>query len=117
MESSDDGFSDGGAAIHCALPEFSYECESRVFLPGADGSVEKYVSRRNAPRLDFQITKIPCENELSQAERSSNPPLTTTGVRAQHAVPFAESASARLAIELEGEGLPSPFPRAIGPAG
>ena len=53
MESSDGGSSDGGAATHCAPPECSYEYESRVFLPGAGGWVDKYVSRRNAPRLDF----------------------------------------------------------------
>jgi hypothetical protein len=53
MESSDDDSSDGGAAVHCVPPEFAYECESRAFLPGAGGSVDKYVSRRNAPRLDF----------------------------------------------------------------
>ena len=52
-ESSDGGSSDGGAATHCAPPESSYECESRVFLPGAGGWVDRYVSRRNAPRLDF----------------------------------------------------------------
>ena len=72
-ESSDDGSSDGGAVTHCAPPEFSYEYESRAFLPGAGGWVERYVSRRNAPRLDFlrysRITKIPCAKELSQAER------------------------------------------------
>jgi hypothetical protein len=74
-ESSDDGSSDGGAATHCAPPEFSCEYESRAFLPGAGGWVEKYVSRRNAPRLDFlryiRITKIPCGKELSQAEQES----------------------------------------------
>ena len=72
-ESGDDGSSDGGAATHCAPPEFSYGFESRAFLPGAGGWVEKYVSRRNAPRLDFlrynRTTKIPCGKELSQAEQ------------------------------------------------
>jgi hypothetical protein len=70
-ESSDDGSSDGGAATHCAPPEFSYEYESRAFLPGAGGWVERFVSRRNAPRLDFlrytRTSKIHCGNDLSQA--------------------------------------------------
>jgi hypothetical protein len=72
-ESGDDGSSDGGAATHCAPPEFSYECESRAFLLGAGGWVERYVSRRNAPYLDFlcqsRTTKIPCAKVLSQAGR------------------------------------------------
>ena len=75
-ESSDDGSSDGGAATHCAPPEFSYEYESRAFLPGAGGWVERFVSRRNAPRLDFlrysRTTKIPWAKELSQAEREGD---------------------------------------------
>ena len=57
-ESSDDGSSDGGAATHCAPPEFSYECESRAFLPGAGGSVERYVSKHNAPHDDFNPQKL-----------------------------------------------------------
>ena len=71
--SSDGGFSDGDAATHCAPPEFSCESGSREFWRGAGGSVDRYVSRRNAPRLDFlrynRTTKIPCAKELSQAEQ------------------------------------------------
>ena len=74
-ESGDDGPSDGAAAIHCDPLECSCDCESRAFWRGAGGSVERYVSRRNAPRLDFlrykRTTKIPCAKELSQAGRKA----------------------------------------------
>ena len=97
-ESSDGGSFDGGAATHCAPPEFSYECESRAFLLGAGGWVERYVSRRNTPRLDFlrynRITKIPCATELSQAEQRSGSGVTCRG-------------AALLAVTVHGRDAPA----------
>src|SRR5271169_1321377 len=82
-ESSDDGSSDGGAVLHCDPPEFSYECESRAFSRGAVGWVDRYVSRRNAPRLDFlrysRNTKIPCAKQPSQGRRDKSGWTKETG--------------------------------------
>ena len=52
-ESGDDGPFDGGAARHYDLPECSCDYESHAFWHGAGDSVERYVSKQNAPHSNF----------------------------------------------------------------
>ena len=56
--SDGDGPSGGGGAVHCVPPEFSCEFENHVSWPGVDGSVDRCVSKRNAPRSGFMLSVI-----------------------------------------------------------